>query len=148
MIARNEAIDALLAVIYEYRADLNKRAAICSKHHQKCKKKFHQDYENALTRSGLYHRKTAANSISVGQITRIKFNVARQYNGEVICDRELQLQDDLKEKINTIRNDHWNTLWETVKPQARPDFREGDDRPRIENITGEWRKGDSGTAKH
>jgi hypothetical protein len=144
MIARNEAIDALLAVIHEYQADLDKREAICSKH----QKAFHLDYKNALVRSGLYHGKTAADSISVGQITRIKFNVARQYKGEVICDRELQLQDDLKEKINTIRNDYWKTLWETVKPLARPDLRKEDDRLRIENITGEWRKGGQRNAKH
>jgi hypothetical protein len=131
MIARNETIDALLAVIHEYQADLDKREAICPKHHQKCKKAFYLD--------GLYHEKTATDSISVGQITRIKFNVARQYSSEVICDRELQLQDDLKKKINTIWNDHWKTLWETVKPRARPDFRKEDDGPRIANITGEWR---------
>ncbi|KUJ18863.1 uncharacterized protein LY89DRAFT_732403 [Mollisia scopiformis] len=139
MIARNEAIDALLAVIHEYQADLDEREAICSKHHQKCKR---------FSKSGLYHQKTAADSISVAQITRTKFNVARQYHGEVIRDRELRLHDEVKEKINTIRNDHWKTPWETVKPLARPDVRKGDNRLRIENITGEWRKGDPSNAKH
>lgn len=80
MIARNEAINALLTVIHEYQADLDKREAICSQHHRKCKKAFQLSYKNALIRSGLDYRKTAGDSISVGQITRVKFNVARQYS--------------------------------------------------------------------
>jgi len=35
MIARNETIDALLAVIHEYQADLDQPGAICSKHQKR-----------------------------------------------------------------------------------------------------------------
>lgn len=130
MTARKEAIDALLAMLHQYQdeADLENREFICSTHHRNCKQTSYLAYWNALARSGLHYKRTATDSISVSQLTNIRFSVLRRYNGENLFVEELPLLEDLKAKIHTTANDDWETLWETVIPLPRPDFRKEDDR--------------------